>query len=213
MPSSFQISVEGHKLLVANRGEIAVRIIQTAKLLKLPTVAIYTSVDSTAPHVQLADESVLLRPHDDDLASNAKGYLDSEAIADICIKLGVTLVHPGYGFLSENADFARVLESRGIQLLGPSAQVIEYMGLKHRARALAVESGVPIVPGSDIVDELEQATTFAADVGYPVMIKATAGGGGMGLVVCMNEEELVSKFEGMRQRSKVNFDLRAKSGY
>ncbi len=200
---SLQVPTEGHKLLVANRGEIAVRILQTAKLLKLPTVAIYTTVDSTAPHVQLADESVLLRPGDEDLASNSKGYLDSEAIADICVQYAVTLVHPGYGFLSENAEFARLLESRGVQLLGPSAQVIEDMGLKHRARMLALEAGVPIVPGSNIIGSIDQAIDFARDVGYPVMIKATAGGGGMGLVVCMDERELVSKLGGSKQRSKV----------
>lgn len=198
-----QVSVENHKLLIANRGEIAVRIIRTAQRLKIPTVAIYTAVDSTAPHVHLANESVLLRPNDEDTASNSKGYLDCEAIADICVEYKVTLVHPGYGFLSENAGFARALERRGVQLLGPTAQIIEDMGLKHHARTLAAKAGVPIVPGTGLIESADEAVEFAQRVGYPVMIKATAGGGGMGLVVCTDRQELASKFEGAKQRSKV----------
>lgn len=134
------MSFESQKLLVANRGEIAVRILSTARRLGLPTVAIYTQVDSTSPHVLLANESVPLRVDDKDLASNAKGYLDIEEVVGICVKKAVTLVHPGYGFLSENSEFARCLERKGITLLGPSAQLIEDMGLKHRARSLAARA-------------------------------------------------------------------------
>lgn len=202
------MSLKGHKLLVANRGEIAVRILRTAKKLGLPTVAIYTQVDSTSPHVLLADESAPLLASDTNPASNARGYLDREEIVRICVEMGVTLVHPGYGFLSENADFARLLDSKGITLLGPSADVIEEMGLKHRARALATTAGVPIVPGSDgLLRDAEEAQRVATTIGYPVMLKATAGGGGMGLVVCRSAKELDEKFVGTQQRAKVRHSL------
>ncbi|KAI5119239.1 hypothetical protein M0805_008790 [Coniferiporia weirii] len=207
---------EGHKLLVANRGEVAVRILRTAKRLGLYTISVYTQADATAPHVLLADEAVpLLLPEVPvdvdatavtDLTANAKMYLDAEAIALVCIARGVTLVHPGYGFLSENAEFARLLEEGGITLLGPSVQTIEDMGLKHRARALAVKAGVPVVPGSNglLMDALE-AESVAADIGYPVMLKATAGGGGMGLVICRDVQELRTKMSATQQRAKSLF--------
>ena len=134
-----------HKLLVANRGEIAVRILRTAKQLGLRTVSIYTQSDATAPHVILADEAVALRDDDPDPLNNSRGYLDADLIADICEKHSVTLVHPGYGFLSENADFARLIEKKGITWLGPRSETIEAMGLKHTARTIAVEAGVPVV--------------------------------------------------------------------
>ncbi|KAK7690310.1 hypothetical protein QCA50_006967 [Cerrena zonata] len=199
-----------HKLLVANRGEIAVRILKTAKRLGILTVAVYTQVDATSPHVSLADEAFALKtPTDtsDNAEYNAaRAYADAEDILDVCLKRGVTLVHPGYGFLSENAHFAKLLDARSITLLGPSVKTIEDMGLKHRARVLAVEAGVPVVPGSDgLVTSLAEAEDVATTIGFPVILKATTGGGGMGLVVCRNVEDLHAKFESIRQRAKSLF--------
>ncbi|KAH8094908.1 allophanate hydrolase subunit 2-domain-containing protein [Cristinia sonorae] len=200
-----------HKLLVANRGEIAIRILRTAKALGVPTVAIYTPVDATAPHVLLADESIALLPYlgsqektgdEVDLAVSSKGYLDIDAIVKVCEDHGITLVHPGYGFLSENASFARALAEKGVCLLGPDWKTVEEMGLKHRARALAIEAQVPVVPGSDgLVTTVEEGIQVAAQVGYPLMLKATAGGGGMGLVVCRDEEELKAKLPATQKRA------------
>lgn len=201
------MSPREHKLLVANRGEIAVRILRTARRLGLRTVSVYTQVDATAPHVVLADESVPLIPNITEPAANAKGYTDIDDILRVCSERDVTLVHPGYGFLSENAEFARRLEEAGVKLLGPSVQVIEDMGLKHRARELAVKAGVPVVPGSDpsrLVECVGEAIGIAERIGYPVMLKATAGGGGMGLVVCRDEVELKATFESTQQRANVS---------
>lgn len=198
-----------HKLLVANRGEIAVRILRTAQRLGIRTVSVYTQSDATAPHVVLADDAVALRHDDPDPLSNSRGYLDAELIADICVAQEVTLVHPGYGFLSENAGFAELIESRGITWLGPRPETIKAMGLKHTARMIAVEAGVPIVPGSeDLVHDIEAAKLVCEDVGYPVMLKSTAGGGGMGLVVCNDVNELVEKFPATQARAKVCYPLR-----
>ena len=208
-PTSLAMSsLSEHKLLIANRGEIAVRILRTAKKLGIPTVAIYSRSDSTSPHVTQADEAVPLLPDDPDPLSNSRGYLDAETIVDICRSRNVTLVHPGYGFLSENADFARALEQNGITWLGPDARTIHTMGLKHEARALAVQAGIPVVPGSDgLVTDANVAVIAANRVGFPVMLKATAGGGGMGLVVCQDEAELMRKFIPTQERAKVSIPI------
>lgn len=187
-----------HKLLVANRGEVAVRILRTAHRLSIPTVAVYTQSDAQAPHVLHASSSVAL-PGDD-----ARGYLDAEAIIAICRAHGVTLVHPGYGFLSENPDFARMLEDAGVTFLGPRAECIRAMGLKHMARDIAEEVGVPLVPGSKgLIHDVDAVVECAQNVGLPVMMKCTAGGGGMGLVVCRTEQEVREKFITTRERAKV----------
>ncbi|KAI0323769.1 urea carboxylase [Cubamyces sp. BRFM 1775] len=193
-----------HKLLVANRGEIAIRVLRTARRLQITTVAVYTRSDATAPHVVLADEAVALRPEDEDPVSNARGYLDADAILAICKERGVTLVHPGYGFLSENAHFAQMVVDAGIAWLGPRPDTIEAMGLKHRARELAVEVDVPLVPGSkSLLQDVEEAVNLANEIGYPVMLKSTAGGGGMGLVVCHSAEELRVRFASTQARAKA----------
>ncbi|EJD01957.1 uncharacterized protein FOMMEDRAFT_109008 [Fomitiporia mediterranea MF3/22] len=213
------LPLERHKLLVANRGEIALRILRTAKHIGLRSVAVYTQVDATSPHVLLADEAVALLPSrssstdaeleagaDVNAGTNARAYVDANAVVKICVERGVTLVHPGYGFLSENADFAFLLEKHGIILLGPQAQIIEDMGLKHRARELAQHAGVPVVPGSvGLVERIEDAVQIADEIGYPVMLKATAGGGGMGLVVCGNAAELQEKIVTTKQKAKNIF--------
>ncbi|KAI0641597.1 urea carboxylase [Trametes meyenii] len=199
-------SYASHKLLVANRGEIAVRVLRTAHRLQLPTVAVYTRSDATAPHVVLADEAVALRPDDEDPVSNARGYLDADAILAICKERCVTLVHPGYGFLSENARFAQMVLDAGITWLGPRPDTIEAMGLKHRARELAMEVGVPLVPGSKgLLGDVDGAVQLANEIGYPVMLKSTAGGGGMGLVVCNSSEGLRLKFSSTQARAQTLF--------
>ncbi|KAI0631868.1 urea carboxylase [Trametes polyzona] len=195
-----------HKLLVANRGEIAVRVLRTARRLGIPTVAVYTRSDATAPHVVLADEAVALRPDDEDPVSNARGYLDADAIVLICKERGVTLVHPGYGFLSENERFARMVVEAGMTWLGPRPDTIEAMGLKHRARELAIEVDVPLVPGSkSLLRDVDEAVKLANGTGYPIMLKSTAGGGGMGLVVCNNADELRVKFASTQARAQTLF--------
>ncbi|KAI0368220.1 urea carboxylase [Pilatotrama ljubarskyi] len=199
-------SYASHKLLVANRGEIAVRVLRTARRLGIPTVAVYTRSDATAPHVVLANEAVPLRPDDDDPISNARGYLDADAILAVCKARGVTLVHPGYGFLSENERFARMVVDAGITWLGPRPDTIEAMGLKHRARELAVEVDVPLVPGSkSLLRDVDEAVGLANEIGYPVMLKSTAGGGGMGLVVCNSAEELRTRFASTQARAETLF--------
>ena len=195
-----------HKLLIANRGEIAVRILRTAKRLGIPTIAVYTRSDATAPHVILADEAVALRPDDADPVSNARGYLDGDALVAICQERGATLLHPGYGFLSEDARFAEKVENAGVTWLGPRPETIEAMGLKHRARELAREVDVPLVPGSQgLLQNVEGAVAFSEEIGFPVMLKSTAGGGGMGLVVCSTVDELRAKFSSVQARAQVRF--------
>ncbi|KAI0808367.1 urea carboxylase [Fomes fomentarius] len=192
-----------HKLLIANRGEIAVRILRTASRLKLRTVAIYADSDATAPHVVLADEAVELKLN---TGASARGYLDAEAIIAICKEHAVTLVHPGYGFLSENAPFAQMVADAGMTWLGPRPETITTMGLKHRARQLAQEVDVPVVPGCEgLLEEAEEAVAFADKVGYPIMLKSTAGGGGMGLVICNTPEEVRDKFLSTRARAQSLF--------
>ncbi|KAF8837172.1 hypothetical protein BDN67DRAFT_973345 [Paxillus ammoniavirescens] len=198
----------GHKLLVANRGEIAVRIIRTAKRLGIPTVAIYTSSDALSPHVSLAEEAALLKDASLETPgqSESKSYLSPGAVISLCKDRAVTMVHPGYGFLSENADFAQAVIDAGILWLGPQPDVIRSMGLKHEARALAAKAGLPLVPGSQgLVGTFEDALTVSSDIGFPVMLKATAGGGGMGLVICKDEEELSIRFKNTKERAETLF--------
>lgn len=191
-----------HKLLVANRGEIAVRIIRTAKRLGLRTVAIYTPSDSLSPHVLQADESFPLPVQES--TSEALAYLSIPSIIFICKTQFITLVHPGYGFLSENADFASSVQTNGIIWLGPQPEIIRAMGFKHVARKIAVEAGVPVLPGSfGLVTSKEDALETAAKCGYPVVLKATAGGGGMGMFVCDNEDELKERYELSKTRAQA----------
>ncbi|EPQ53370.1 hypothetical protein GLOTRDRAFT_117321 [Gloeophyllum trabeum ATCC 11539] len=198
-----------HKLLVANRGEIAVRVLRTAARLGLRTVSIYTPSDALAPHVSLASEAYPIASPEPPHAPlpDAQGYLSAAAIVAIVKATGATLVHPGYGFLSENTDFARMVKEAGATFLGPQAEVVEMMGLKHEARRKALEAGVPVVPGTEgLVGSLAEALEVAKDkVGYPVMLKSTAGGGGMGIVVCADEKELRDRFEGTRARAQALF--------
>ena len=171
------------KILVANRGEIAGRIIRSAKELGIKTVAIYSEADRTMPYVQLADEAVLIGPPPSD-----QSYLKGDEIIKVCLELGVDGIHPGYGFLSENADFARKVTKAGIKLIGPSPEAMEIMGSKLAAKAAVKTYNIPMVPGTDeaITDEKE-ALEIAKEIGFPVLIKASAGGGGKGMRIVEKE--------------------------
>ncbi len=178
------------RVLVANRGEIALRIIRACRELDIESVAVYSEADVDSMHVQLADESVCIGP-----ASSKESYLKIDRIIAAAEITGADAIHPGYGFLSENARFAEICASSGITFIGPSHQVISLMGDKATARATAIANGVPITPGSDIMPNAETALIEAKKIGLPVMIKATAGGGGRGMRPCFKEEEFISLFQ------------------
>ncbi|KAL2867403.1 allophanate hydrolase subunit 2-domain-containing protein [Aspergillus lucknowensis] len=187
-------------LLVANRGEIACRLIKAAKKLDIRTAAIYTVPDAESEHVRLADEAVQLQ------GEARAAYIDGEQIIRIATTHGAQAIIPGYGFLSENSAFARAVSAAGLVFVGPSPQAIESFGLKHTARELAVAAGVPVVPGSaGLVDSEDAAVAAAGSLGYPVMLKATAGGGGMGLVTCVDEGEVRGGFRTVRSRGQSLF--------
>ena len=179
------------KVLVANRGEIALRVMRTAKAMGYETVAVYSEADSDAPHVQFADEAVCIG------ASQAnQSYLVIEKIIDACLKTGANAVHPGYGFLSENTDFCAACQKNGITFIGPDPHAIELMGNKRLAKIEMIEAGVPCIPGYE--GKAQDETTLmdeAIKIGFPVMIKATAGGGGRGMRLVMNEEEFLSQLK------------------
>ncbi|KAI4219571.1 MAG: hypothetical protein LQ349_008315, partial [Xanthoria aureola] len=188
------------QLLVANRGEIAARIIKTAKKLGIGTIAVYTAADAASSHVNEADIAVLLPGGD------AKGYLDGDGMIRIAKEHNVNAIIPGYGFLSENADFAKSVAAAGMAWVGPSPESIESFGIKHTARDLAAKAGVPIVPGTEgLIDTEEDAVTESEQLGFPVMLKATAGGGGMGLATCSNVDEVKASFATVRSRGETLF--------
>ncbi|MDX8046026.1 acetyl-CoA carboxylase biotin carboxylase subunit [Gracilibacillus sp. S3-1-1] len=175
------------KLLIANRGEIAVRIIRSAKEMGIETVAVYSEADSDALHVQLADEAYCIGPK-----SSTDSYLNFTNIMSVATLTDTDAIHPGYGFLSENADFAEICAACNITFVGPSAYAIQKMGTKDVARETMRDAGVPVVPGSNgIIEDEEEGLKVAKEIGFPVIIKATAGGGGKGIRVARTEEELV----------------------
>ena len=174
------------KVLVANRGEIAMRIFRTCRVMNIPTVAIYTHVDRGALHVRYAEEAYCISEDEADTS-----YLKPDLILEIAKKTGAA-IHPGYGFLSENADFARRCEEEGVIFIGPSADVIAKMGIKTEARKIMKEAGVPVVPGTEKpVTDIEDAKKVAAEVGYPIMLKALAGGGGKGMRLVHSEVQVL----------------------
>jgi acetyl-CoA carboxylase biotin carboxylase subunit len=174
------------KILIANRGEIALRVICAAKELGIRTVAVYSEADRNSLHVRFADEAICIGP-----AKSSRSYLDIPAVISAAEITNVDAIHPGYGFLSENADFAEVCETSGIKFIGPAPEVIRTMGLKQRARAEMKAHGVPILPGSDgILTSVEDAVSLAGQIGLPVMLKAAAGGGGRGMRIVRSTDEL-----------------------
>ncbi len=189
------------KILIANRGEIALRVIRAAREMGIKSVAVHSTADADAMHVRMADESVCIGP-----APSSDSYLSKAAIISACEITGAQAVHPGYGFLSENASFAQALEDHGITFIGPSAEHIRIMGDKITAKVTAKDLGIPVVPGSDGgVPDFETAIGVAATIGFPVIIKATAGGGGRGMKVARNAEELEMAFRTARSEAKNAF--------
>ncbi|MER5912953.1 5-oxoprolinase/urea amidolyase family protein [Streptomyces sp. NPDC001982] len=189
-------------LLVANRGEIAVRIIRTARALGLRTVAVYSDPDRSAPHVRLADEAVRLGP-----APAKESYLDADLVLKAAKDTAAGAIHPGYGFLSEDAAFARRCEDAGIVFVGPTPEQLELFGAKHTARAAAEAAGVPLAPGTGLLSSVEEARAAAARIGYPVMLKATGGGGGIGMSACHSVDELTEAWERVQRVAAVSFSL------
>ena len=189
------------KILIANRGEIALRVIRACREMGIKSVAVHSTADSDAMHVRMADESICIGP-----AASAQSYLSKAAIISACEISGAQAVHPGYGFLSENEAFAQALEDHGITFIGPSAEHIRIMGDKITAKETAKALGIPVVPGSEGgVADFETAIGVAADIGFPVIIKATAGGGGRGMKVAKNPQELEIAFRTARAEAKVAF--------
>jgi acetyl-CoA/propionyl-CoA carboxylase, biotin carboxylase, biotin carboxyl carrier protein len=189
------------KVLVANRGEIAIRVMRTLKEMEIVPVGVYSEADRSAPHVREADEAYLLGP-----PPPAESYLAIAKIIEAAQKAGAEAIHPGYGFLAENAEFAQACETAGLTFIGPPAGAIEAMGSKTRARELMSGAGVPIVPGTTApVKDVKQASKEAAEIGYPVACKAAGGGGGKGFRVAASEEELADAFEGASREGEKFF--------
>lgn len=194
-------------LLVANRGEIAVRIIRTARELGLRTVAVYADPDRSAPHVRLADTAVRLGP-----APAKESYLDADLVLKAAEETGAGAVHPGYGFLSEDAEFARRCEEAGIVFVGPTPEQLELFGAKHTARAAAEAAGVPLAPGTGLLASPAEALAQAEVIGYPVMLKATGGGGGIGMSACRSADELTEAWERVQRVAAASFSTASASG-
>ncbi len=187
------------KVLIANRGEIAVRIIRACRELGLPTVAIYSQADANSLHVRLATEAYCIGP-----AQSAKSYLSIPAIISAAIVSGADAIHPGYGFMSERADFAEICEKHGIKFIGPTAQAMRKMGDKATARKTMIENDVPVTPGTGILKTVQEVKDFAHKAGYPIILKATAGGGGKGMRVVRCDEEVETNFN-LCQSEAQNF--------
>lgn len=191
-----------NKILIANRGEIAVRIIRACKEMNIKTVAVYSEVDKDAMHVKLADEAICIGP-----ANSSKSYLNFKNIIEAANITGADAIHPGFGFLSENSQFAKICEESNIKFIGPNYRVIELMGNKSNAKELMKNAGVPVVPGSDgSVKGLKDAIKIANEIGYPIMLKAAAGGGGKGIRIVNIPEELESNYNIVKQEAKISFN-------
>ena len=188
------------KILIANRGEIACRVIRTARRMGIASVAIYSETDVESLHVRLADEAVCIGA-----PAASESYLSSERVLAAALNTGADAIHPGYGFLSENADFAQACAANGIVFIGPTPQQMRDFGLKHTARALAWQAGVPLLPGTGLLDDVADALVQAEHVGFPVMLKSTAGGGGIGMRVCHDAAELEIAFGSVLHLSQTNF--------
>ncbi len=189
------------KILIANRGEIACRIIKTARRMGIATVAVYSDADARAPFVQMADEAVHIGP-----SPAAQSYLIADKIIAACKQTGAEAVHPGYGFLSERTSFAEALAAEGIAFIGPPVNAIAAMGDKIESKKLAMKAGVNVVPGFvGEIDDTEHAVRISADIGYPVMMKASAGGGGKGMRLAYNEQDVREGFEATKREGLNSF--------
>ena len=189
------------KILIANRGEIAMRVIRTAKEMGIKTVAVYSTADETSLHVRFADEAVCIGP-----AQSKDSYLKMANIIAAAEITDADAIHPGYGFLSENATFSKICQTNGIKFIGASPEHIDRMGDKANAKATMKEAGVPVVPGSEgLLDSYEQAVEIAREIKFPVMLKATAGGGGKGMRAVWKEEDLLHAWESARQEAAAAF--------
>ena len=188
------------RILIANRGEVAVRVIRACKEMGIETVAVYSEADKDALHVNMADESYCIGGP---LARDS--YLNISALITIAKETGSEAVHPGYGMLSENASFAKACEEEGIVFIGPSYSVMEKMGQKETARSIAAANGVPVIPGSEILDSMDEVTECAERIGYPVILKARAGGGGKGIRIVREKDELEGAFSEVKKEAESSF--------
>lgn len=189
------------RVLVANRGEIAVRIIRACREMNIETVAVYSTADAEALHTKMATQAVCVGP-----AESAESYLNIQNIITAAIRTNCDAIHPGFGFLSENPDFAAIVVESGLKFIGPCASVIEKMGNKAAARELMIKAGVPVVPGSDgVLESFDEARKTAEKIGYPVLIKASAGGGGRGMRAALDESELKNAFDAAKAEARACF--------
>ena len=186
------------KVLIANRGEIALRIHRACREMGIHTVAVHSEADAKAMHVRLADEAVCIGP-----SRSTDSYLNKSAIISAALITGADAIHPGFGFLSENADFAEMVESHGITFIGPSPAQMRKMGDKITARQAAIEAGIPVTPGSPSLDTLEDAKKWAKEIGYPVIIKAKDGGGGKGMKVAYSDDDIEEAYTMARAEAKA----------
>lgn len=188
------------KVLIANRGEVALRIHRACREMGIRTVAVHSEADANAMHVRLADEAVCIGP-----ARSSESYLNKSAIISAALITGADAIHPGFGFLSENADFAEMVESHGITFIGPTAAQMRRMGDKITARQAAIEAGIPVTPGSPSLDTVEDAKKWAHEIGYPVIIKAKDGGGGKGMKVAFSDDDINEAYTMARAEAKAAF--------
>lgn len=191
-----------NKILIANRGEIAVRIIRACKEMNIKTVAVYSEADKDALHTRLADEAICIGP-----GASSKSYLNIKNIIEAAYITNADSIHPGFGFLSENAEFARICEESNIKFIGPKSKVIDLLGNKSNAKELMKKEEIPVIPGSDgSIKGIKEAISLAKEIGYPVMLKAAAGGGGKGIRVVNNEAELEASYNIVKQEAKNSFN-------
>lgn len=190
------------KVLIANRGEIAVRIIRACREMGIRTVAIYSEIDKDALHTKLADEAICIGP-----APSNKSYLNMKAILEAACLTGADSIHPGFGFLSENSSFAKICEEMGIAFIGPNYKLIELLGNKSKAKDTMKKAGVPVVPGSEgLIESKQQAIELAEKIEYPVILKASAGGGGRGIRIAYSKEQLKKEYDLVKQEAKISFN-------
>ena len=191
-----------NKILIANRGEIAVRIIRACKEMNIKTVAVYSEADKNALHTRLADEAICIGP-----ATSNKSYLNIKNIIEAAYITGSDSIHPGFGFLSENSQFAKICEESNIKFIGPKSEVIDLLGNKSNAKEMMKKAGVPVIPGSNgSIKGLKEAIEVSEQIGYPVMIKAAAGGGGKGIRIANNKHELETNYNIVKTEAKNSFN-------